>query len=182
MMKILYLFIFFSLVSTHFIFAQVPLSYYNKCDALAEKFGKDLARKNKMIYLNQGVGAIVDSHNVAWDISLIQYNSITIEEAKPIAKNMICNFFELVEQEPVFAITLKDCVEKKGVSNKLGTSLIIERLGIQITFWDKDINRPLYPYIAKIKILEGKILYYYANPDQSLRDPLVTYLDSSIMN
>jgi hypothetical protein len=46
------------------------------------------------------------------------------------------------------------------------------RIGLRIGFWDANIDRPMPPHLAQIKVVEGKILYYQANPkDQSLQEP-----------
>lgn len=52
---------------------------------------------------------------------------------------------------------------------------------IKIAYWDEEMNRPLLPYIADVRLQEGNITYYTADPiTQALQVHLVESLPEAI--
>jgi hypothetical protein len=45
---------------------------------------------------------------------------------------------------------------------------IPEQLAFRISFWDENIDRQIAPYIAEIRLLDGKLKYYTADEGQRL--------------
>ena len=43
-----------------------------------------------------------------------------------------------------------------------------EQLAYRISFWDENIDRPVAPYIAEIRLLDGKLSYFTADENQQL--------------
>lgn len=131
-----------------------------------ESFGRQQAKKYQMRYLNKGVGTIVDSPTVAWDISLVGPQKLTLEQARTLIVCMLDEFLTLVTKDPLFDEYLKN--EKKLLS-WYDPVLSPKRIGIKLAFWDENVDRYPSPYISQIKAMEGKVFYYQANPkDQSL--------------
>jgi hypothetical protein len=161
---------------------STPLHAVNKWwierDKSLANFGEQLAKKNGMKCLKTHVGSIVDSKIVAWDISLLSDQQLTIEQARPMVVAMIKDFWKKVNDDPSFDNGLK---ELHKTMSWYSPELTPKRLGIRIAFWDKDVNRPLPPYISQIKVLEGRIEYYQANPkDQSLLPPYIETFEQAL--
>jgi hypothetical protein len=172
---------FFILLSIFLFFSKTrvdaaPKEFDKRTKAL-ETFGKQLANKNGMKYLIAGVGSVVDSRIVAWDISLTCDREMTVEQARPMVVNMIQDFWQKVNQDPVFVTCLKIMHQKQPQYDPVLTP---KRMGMKIAFWDKNVDRPLPPNLAQIKVMEGSIYYFQANPkDQSLQDPFVESFDDA---
>lgn len=133
-------------------------------------FAQNLAKKYQMEYLNIGVGTIVDSKVVALDTSLVDHRSLTLEQARPIVVAMIHETLHEFYHNPAYAAYLKKTAQ---TISWYDPKVSPKRFGIKIAFWDKDVNRPPPPYLSQIKISEGLIHYFYANPDQSLGTPII---------
>jgi hypothetical protein len=140
-------------------------------------FAQNLAKKYKMEYLNIGVGTIVDSNVVALDTSLVDHRSLTLEQARPIVVAMIRDLLHEVYHNPAYAAYLKKNGQEIAWYDPV---LSPKRFGIKIAFWDKDVNRPSPPYLSQIKISEGLIHYFYANPDQSLGTPFTETFEQAM--
>lgn len=146
-------------------------AYSVKVERMIDDFGKKLAQKNEMKFLRSGVGAIVNSNLTAWDLSLTSNKNWTIEQARPIIVSMIKEFLNLVLDNPDIENYIKKISSNRPSFN---SELSPRRIGFKLAFWDENVDRPLPPYLAQIKVMEGKIFYFYANPkDQSLQQPPV---------
>lgn len=145
-------------------------------------FGKKVAKKNQMKFLNDGVGTIVSSSvawdkKAAWDISIMADRAWTIDQARPVVVNIMQEFWDAVSQDPV---VLKHMQEVHGNHPGYDPVLTPDRLGLKLAFWDKDVNRPRAPYISQIIVSDGFIKYYTADPkDQSLLPPTTETLEEA---
>lgn len=147
-----------------------PKEFDKRTKAL-DALGKQLAKKNGMKFLIAGVGSVVDSKKVAWDLSLTCDREMTVDQARPMVVNMIQDFWQTVNQDPVFVACMKYMHQKQPGYDPVLTP---KRMGMKIAFWDKNVDRPLPPNLAQIKVMEGSIYYFQANPkDQSLQNPYV---------
>jgi hypothetical protein len=140
----------------------------NSLNILAE----ELSEKYNMKYLNYSVGTLVDSYKVAWDISLMSRSILQIDEIRPIITNMIQDFTTKVYQDPLFQRGL-DEMHAFYSDGSYDPELSPKRIGLRISFWDENMDRPSPPYVSLIKVLEGRIEYYQANEDQILKTPYV---------
>jgi hypothetical protein len=132
-------------------------------------FGNKLAKKHGLIYLNKGVGSVVDSKNVAWDLSLMGYQQITLEQARSFVVPIIEDFWHQVTTNPIFVAYLKNA---HSIMDWYDPRLTPKRIGIKIALWDANIDRYPAPYISQIKICDGLVHYYQADSkDQSLQEP-----------
>lgn len=141
-----------------------------------EVFCQQLAKKYNMECLITGVGTVVDSRVVAWDVSLVDHRSLTIEQARPIIFAMIQDMLRETNSKPIYKAYLKDVAKSLRWYDPV---LSPKRFGIKLAFWDKDVNRPRPPYLSQIKVSEGLIYYFYANPDQSLGTPIIETFDQA---
>lgn len=137
-------------------------------------FASQLAKKNRMQLLNTGIGKIVDSPKTRWDMSLTSHQQWTIEQARPVVVEMIHDFWQKVSQDPIFAKYL-EYTASHYKKDSFDARIIPETMGMRIAFWDQNIDRPPAPYLSQIKVVDGLIHYYVADPkDQSLKEPPFT--------
>jgi len=137
-------------------------------------FGQQLGDKYKLKYLNNGVGTVVDSKNVAYDLSFMCNHCVTIDQSRKLAKNIMNDFWR-------FASTDKEIYKDMQVYCKILKNydpiLTPNRLGMKLSFWDKNMNRLPAPYISQVIVSDGFIYFYTADPkDQSLQNPAVENL------
>lgn len=138
-----------------------------------DAFGERLAKAYQLEFLNSGLGLLADAKEGIWALNLVSREQMTIEEgrqlAKAISQKLLCKVF----QDPLFA---QYCLKSDGKD----TTLRKEHVAFRLAFWDKDTNRPLYPYLAQIRLADGNLYYHYADPEtQALQEPLVEALDIS---
>lgn len=136
-------------------------------------FAPKLAKKYGLVYLNKGVGTIVDSNEVAWDIGLIGNYKWDLNRGRLAIISIVEDFLYEITSNPVHNTYVK--LHPKLSSQVWFNPLLTpKRIGIKLAFWDENVDRPLPPYLAQIKVVEGKIFYYQANSkDQSLQEPTV---------
>lgn len=139
-------------------------------DNNVEAFGKKIAKKFDLKYLNNGVGTIVDSKKVAWDISLMTNRQWTIDQARPVVTAIMAEFWNFTSQDKDISLHMHAL---GGEYKWYDPILTPNRLGLKIAFWDQNVNRPKFPYVSQVIVSEGTISYYFADPkDQSLQPPV----------
>lgn len=142
-----------------------------------EKYGEYLAKKNHMILISKGVGTVVDSRKVLYDINLMSHHFWTIDEARPYVVGIMQELWYLVHQDP----KILSEIEELRRQDILLVEFTPAAMGMKINFWDQDVNRPMPPYLARIIVADGEIRYYQANRhDQSLKEPFVETMDQAI--
>lgn len=138
-----------------------------------DKLGKEFAKKHQMKFLNcSGRSYLTGSDECLWSLNLISRENMTIEEARPIVKLLTTKLLEKMYNDPLF----KNFQVRSLETNKEPKyeALTDHSMGFRLSFWDKEMNRPLYPYLAQIRLAEGKLFYHYADPKtQALLDPVV---------
>lgn len=126
-----------------------------------EKFANILAQKHGMKLLLMGTGHLVDQRDTRKGFSFVDGREMTIQQGRPIAVSMINAFWHKFNSDPLFEtwMLLRE-------SPRLFYSYAF---GMKISYWNKNYDRPLAPFLSQIRIIEDKINYYYASPkDQSL--------------
>jgi hypothetical protein len=94
--------------------------------------------------------------------------------------------FEQMESDSKFQYYLRESIKvesKYSVEAKYDMTLSPEKLGIKLSFWDQNMDRYPAPYISQVRVADGMVYYYSANPsDQSLQlvtsEPLSALLES----
>lgn len=135
------------------------------------KLGKRLESKYNIIYLNHHVGSIVDCNKLLLDISLMGYQNMTVDMARLMIMSIYQDFLYEVTHNPVYDFYFKKVAENVKWYDPVFTP---GRLGIRITFWDRNIDRYPPPYVSMVKVYLERIEYYLANPtDQFLQAPFI---------
>ena len=134
-------------------------------DAFAAQFAKQF----QLELLNTGLGSMMDTPRVKWAMSLVDHRQMTQDQLRPSLLQMIDTVWSKVKTDPAFAAKLDSYPKKE--------TLHPEMIGFKIAFWDADVNRPLHPYLAQVRVTGEKISYFYADPKtQALQEPIVETL------
>jgi hypothetical protein len=139
-----------------------------------DAFAKDLAKKHRLEFLNSGLGSLADAREGIWAINLVSGQKLTLEQARKFAADLSYQLLYKIYQDPLFA---QYC--KKAAYMHKSAELKDEYVGFRLAFWDENTNRPLYPFIAQIRLADGNLYYHYADPKtQALQEPIVESLTS----
>ena len=143
---------------------------YNEIDSLGTKFSK--------IYeldYQQATSGGDDMNDVIWLMHFFSHNKLTLPTAEKLTNDLLSSLFSIVMRKECFSNWIK---QSSKLSNYRYVELKPEFFGIKIGFWDENVNRPNFPYIAQILISGTSIKYYYADPiTQALQDPIVKVYD-----
>ncbi len=151
--------------ATHVGPAYATRPYY-----VVDNFGKALAREHRLEFLNGGLGSLAEARQGIWALNLVSRQQMTLEEGRQLARDISCKFLDKVCKDPVFA----------SYCRKTGSPLKKECVAFRLAFWDKNTDRPSYPFLAQIRLADGKLYYHYADPDTLiLQEPIVEDLDVS---
>lgn len=137
-----------------------------------DAFGKGLAKEYRLQFLNSGTGRLADAEKGIWAISLVSRQQMTLEEGRQLATAIAHTLLDKVFKDPSFA---RYCQETS--TRHRGPELKKEYIGFRLAFWDENTNRSSYPFLAQIRLADGKLYFHYADPEtQALQDPIVEAL------
>ncbi len=134
-----------------------------------ERFGVGIAKKYNMEFLLVGGQPLIGNQKTRWAVSLLNRNQLTLEQARPLVKNIICEFIYEIKTQPVYRQWM---LFMKKEYSKWDTDINSSKLGFKIGFWNQNVDRPLAPYLAHILVADRTVKYYYADPNtQALQEP-----------
>ena len=147
---------------------QGPKWDFEARDEIHELAGR-LAEQHQMTLLNSSVGDMVGSHKCNFAVSfMIRERPMTADEARPLVQELAQAFVNKVLTDPVFVRYNENEILSKGRPPAASD------VGFKISFWDKNMDRPLHPYLAQVRFVEEQLLFYYADPKtQALQSPVV---------
>lgn len=137
-------------------------------DCFAEKLGSPYGLK----VLLSGTGETIakSKHRGLWAIHFVSQQTLTIEEARPMATYMAEELINFIYTNPSFTDYFAQLRYPPNDKKKPA----LTDMGFRIAFWDENVNRPQRPYVAEIYLADGVLSYFYANPDtQALENPVV---------
>jgi len=186
--KLIALFFTFSIISSSLASANV---YYNTGPKYDREPRNTLSKAAiavgspyhlKLIAAGLGDVAGAQNSNVTpWGLLFTSSDKLTLDQAKPMVKNVTIKLLEKLYNDPCFANYSKEALKKlpKGDYQPLSDKSI----ALRIDFWDENVDRPLYPYIAEIRLIEENLYYFYADPKtQGLQEPFLIAPVSSPKN
>lgn len=148
--------------------------YWMNAYVALDDFGEKLAKQFHLKFLNSGrkVLAGAQSPDGEWALNFISNQSMTIEQARPMVKEMAFAVLYNMYHDPIFEVV----VRTKRLPFQ-STTLNDRMIGFKISFWDSNNDRPLYPALAQIRLADEHLYYHYADPKtQALQDPIVVPL------
>ncbi len=129
----------------------------------------------KLKLICAGLGHIAGANNsgtTPWGLLFTCPDKLTLEQAQLMAKSVTEQLLQIIYEDPRIANYRIEALKQhpKGFYPPLSN----KSLALRFDFWDEQVNRPLYPYIAEIRLAEEKIYYYYADPKtQALQEPVL---------
>ena len=114
------------------------------------------------------VGNVTDAMGIAYCLMMRSAKSMTYDEARPFAIGLVEDFWQMLHKIPEVQGYMDLRVRESRDSYTRELSL--KNVGYRLTFWDKEVNRPLPPYVAEVLFVAGTFYYYEADPKtQALR-------------
>lgn len=143
-------------------------SYDTKPRYALDAFAKKLAKQHHLEFLNSGLGGLAGAKQGIWALSLVSREQMTLDEGRKLATAITRQLLHKVFTDPLFArYCQKSC---RAGSEELKP----EHVAFRLAFWDENTDRPLYPYLAQVRLAEGKLYFHYADPKtQALQEPIV---------
>jgi len=151
-----------------------------------------LAEKHEISYLLEGLGGVAGTladdtrFGVVWTCR----KKLTLDQARLLMGLVAKEMLDQLQGEPHYMNYYKERhihdLKRQYSPMKIDPekiALMEQRMGLldfafKISFWDEQMDRPLNPYIADVRLIEGKIYYYYADPKtQALLDPIIEPFD-----
>ncbi len=133
---------------------------YHESQSAWEKFAITMSKRYQLNILNYAPCYFKPDPKF-WGVLFSNSDFITIDQARFVMVDLVKNYLNLIYQDPSFKERLLDYPSQKEINIKT----IEQYLGIKVATWDKDVNRPMRPYIADMIYQNGSISYFYANPD-----------------
>ena len=143
-----------------------------------ERFADKVERKNDLQILGKYCSThLVEAENTGWTLQLMTNDQETIEEGRVRIASLIEQAWRELHSRPHY----QGLYDEMAAHNKrIDPTMKIERIGIKLSYWDEQWDRHLHPYLSQTIVKDGKIYYYYADPDtQALQEPIVEIIDKS---
>lgn len=157
--------------SANYGFKHVGPSYSVKPYVSIEETAREIAAAHRLCLLNVTFGDIADSKKSPWGLSFTSQDSLTIDQARPMVASMLQALLYRLHHDPVFQEYCEQSFNKPTFGNHL--------IAFRLAFWDENVDRPLFPYLAQIRFADGQIYYHYANPkNQALQEPIIETLEA----
>jgi|GEM_PF-2085473 len=152
-------------------------AYVGEMRKTFEEFAEQTSEKYELEWFRMGigfaagVGRLIDSYRCHYAFNFISSKSLDHDEVQVLATNIAHDLVEWMFNNKAYAEWL---VESHKIMPKSypSTEPEVENVGFKLTFWDENVDRPLAPYIAQVRFVEGELRYYYADPEtQALKEP-----------
>ena len=142
---------------------------YNPTWTSFEKLSQRIAKQYHQRFLSSGTGLLIEGDKAIWAYSVMETRNITLDEAKILTANMLQTTLDAVLPDPLY----QDYFPARFATDSTHPSQIgPEYFGFKVSFWDEKMDRPLAPYIAQIRAVDGWVHFYYADPKtQALQEP-----------
>ena len=117
-------------------------------DVVARK----LARQFGQRYLSSGTGLLVGGG--LWDYSVVDHRQMTLPEGRKLVAEMLQTTLNQTLKDPIYQEYLR------SQNMPYDSEILTSKFGIKIAFWNENVDRPLFPYLAQIRAAEGKVYFY----------------------
>ncbi len=162
----------------------VPLSsrvaLMNENDEML-KIGEEVAERNHIHCLLATSG---NGHYRQRGLRFTSDQQLTLEEGEKLIAQVVADFIEQVIQnksreENWLETTFKNSPEHKEEYDFANHPFASRWFFVRLAFWDANVERPPFPYIAQIEVEHDKVQFCYADPKtQKLSKPIEKDLPS----
>lgn len=182
-MKYIPIFFIFLFVIAYLYFADtneyIGPRYDVKPRKALDELGKKIAKQNGMTLLRRAAyGGGSRTVKAMWVLHFTSNKNMTIGEAKPLAIDIARQMLDKMYGDPLFKEYVR--IEHEEYP-KTSSELSDDMVGFKIAYWDDNMDRPLYPYLAEVRFTEGQLKFFYANKNtQALEQPIVEPFKKSL--
>ena len=169
-------FLFTLLLALFFSFNSFKKVYYGlpqeqKANQALDVISNEVAKNFNLEFLLSGYSFSETSENAVWLVSFKSSEKLTQKDSSIFVKQFMKTFLEKMRNNRVFNEYLK-----KSDNNSFSKRTFRDDLfALKLSFWDENMDRPLAPYIAQIRVADNNVYYYYADPKtQALQEPPIT--------
>lgn len=137
------------------------------CDKIMDKLGEEIACEHQLKLLHVGLGEMADAKKADWGFHFVSNQKMTIEEVRPLLAAISCQLLNCIYTDSHFSSYYQ--IRHRELNEEL--------IAFRLAFWDEHVNRPLFPYLAQVRLADGNVYYHYADPKtQILQEPIVESL------
>lgn len=177
---------FFAYILMLILFSQCQPQQHNcyaptaAIEARMPNIAKGLARDEGMDYIGWGSRYMLDLEpNPAvkdmWTIHLMDHRKLNRDQARLVILSLYEKYLNRTLYDSGFNNDYIPCIERGN-----DIPLCPNKFGIKLAFWDENVNRPLCPNVAQVRVAMGEIKYYYVtNCTQKLGEPDVETLEEA---
>ena len=131
------------------------------------EFSKAISAKNNLNFVDLDSLERQFGDFIPFEIAFWGNAQLTIDAARKLAVQFSSEFLKFVQNDnPCLAYMVERSTDKYIHDD--ATFPEIRHIGFRISFWDENIDRQIAPYIAEIRMFEGKLKYFTADDGQRL--------------
>ncbi len=131
-----------------------------------------IAKENDLTYIGEGMGSSIGANKSTWASFYTCLKKLTIEEACALAGKAQTALLDKVYEQSVFDTYYQE--SNKNHLTPKPEQVSENSVATKIAFWDENVDRPMHPYLAEIRVIGEEFLCYYADPKtQALEAPLI---------
>ncbi len=123
-----------------------------------ECYGKTIAQEQNMQFLL--IGDATDGRETVYCLTLRSEQPTRLNQGRILAANNVKNFIAMLRTSP----TVKAYVDHwRSEDTNYPEEVPLSKVGYKIVFWDKNIDRPMRPYLAEILFVDSTFYYFEAD-------------------
>lgn len=146
-------------------------TYCRNAEAAIDTIAISIAKENDLTYIGDGMGSSIGATNSTWAAFYTCLKKLTIDEACELAGKAQTALANKIYEQPFFETYYQET--NKSMSYRTPEHVNDHSAATKIAFWDENVDRPLSPYLAEIRVINGQLLCYYADPKtQALEVPI----------
>ncbi len=128
-------------------------------------FAESSCKQHGLAFLNSGDKDLVDGQSGRWLVNMVSRKPQTVEDVRPLIRELVYEYLYLLYHRSYFL---------DSVALDYIPILRDELMGFRLSFWDRNMERVMPPYLAEVHFYDGKIVYYQADPTTlTLTDPVL---------
>ena len=131
------------------------------------EFSKAISAKNNLNFVDLDSLERQFGDFIPFEIAFWGNAQLTIDAARKLVAQFSSEFLKFVQNDkPCLAYMVERSTDKYIHDD--ATFPEIRHIGFRISFWDENIDRQIAPYIAEIRMFEGRLKYFTADDGQRL--------------
>lgn len=115
----------------------------------------------KLISIERAPIARGNADNFAWGLLFTSLEKLELKDCQIMVHDLLVKLTDVALQNPAFDKYFQDM---NKVYRRPLQPISEKNIAFRINFWDENVDRRLYPYIAEVRVVEGIFYYYYADP------------------